>query len=93
MKKIKEILIHWLGGLTETEVFKESKIAFGRGYEVGKDEGSRMAQAVAEFGAYKNGKKAAFDILMKKADELYGLPADDWCKEMYSFILDIRKKL
>lgn len=92
MKKIKDIIIHWLGGHTETEYLRESQNAFDKGYTDGFDIGSRTAQESFERG-YWYGKKGIYDSLMKKADKLYGCPADDWCKEMYSFITSIRKKL
>ena len=92
MKKIKDIIIHWLGGHTETEYLRETQNAFDEGYKEGLDIGSRMVQESFDKG-YWHGKKDIYDSLMKKADELYGRPADDWCKEMYSFITSIRTKL
>ena len=92
MKKIKDIIIHCLGGYTATERSEKIQDAFDKGYKEGFNAGSRTAQESFDKG-YWHGKKVIYDSLMKKADELYGCPADDWCKEMYSFITSIRTKL
>lgn len=92
MKKIKDIIIHWLGGYTATERSEKKQETFDKGYKEGLDIGSRMVQESFDKG-YWHGKKVIYDSLMKKAGELYGRPADDWCKEMYSFITSIRTKL
>ena len=92
MKKIKDIIIHWLGGYTATERSEKIQDAFDKGYKEGFDVGSLTAQKSFDK-EYLHGKKEIYDSLMKKAGELYGIPADDWCKEMYSFITSIRTKL
>ena len=92
MKKIKDIIIHWLGGYTATEYIGLSRKAFDKGYAVGLTEGSRKVQESFDNG-YCHGYRDFFNNLMKRAGELYGCPADVWCKEMYSFIKNIRTKL
>lgn len=71
---------------------KKKQETFDKGYKEGFDEGSLTAQESFDEG-YWHGKKVIYDSLMKKAGELYGIHADDWCKEMYSFITSIRTKL
>ena len=64
MKKIKETLIHWLGGFTL-------------------EDDRRHCQAF-----YILGLRHRASSFKKQADRLYGLPAEEWCKQMYEFISD-----
>ena len=38
---------------------------------------------------YTNGKFRAAEAILNRMEELYGVPADEWCKEMYKFTLDM----
>lgn len=90
--KIIDTLIHRLGGHTEAELSDVRNRIYDKGFSDGWNEGSRKYHESFEKGCW-HGRKVIYDSLMKKADELYGLPSDDWCKEMYSFIQSIRTKL
>lgn len=62
MKKIKEILIHWLGGYTAEEFEQESQESYEVGYLSNNSD------------------------VKKYADSLYGLPSEEWCKQMYEYL-------
>lgn len=34
---------------------------------------------------YTHGKFRAAEAILNRMEELYGVPADEWCKEMYKF--------
>ena len=38
---------------------------------------------------YTNGKFRAAEAILNRMEELYGVPADEWCKEMYKFTSDM----
>ena len=38
---------------------------------------------------YTNGKYRAAEAILNRMEELYGVPADEWCKEMYKFTSDM----
>ena len=38
---------------------------------------------------YTNGKFRAAEAILNRMEELYGVPADEWCKEMYNFTSDM----
>lgn len=38
---------------------------------------------------YTNGKFRAALKILKRMEALYGVPADEWCKEMYKFTSDM----
>ena len=38
---------------------------------------------------YTNGKFRAAEAILNRMEELYGVPADEWCKEMYKFTADM----
>lgn len=60
--KLKEKLIHLLGGLTIEESQESDKKSF------------------------HIGRYTAFSVIKQKADELYGLSAEEWSKKIYCFI-------
>ena len=69
MKKIKERLIHLLGGVTMEEN-KSSNIAYLR------------------FGSLTRVRR-----IREYLDLMNGVPADDWCKMAYNYIVRIEKEL
>ena len=38
---------------------------------------------------YTNGKFRAAEAILNRMEELYGVPADEWCKDMYKFTSDM----
>ena len=38
---------------------------------------------------YTNGKFRAAEAILNRMEEIYGVPADEWCKEMYKFTSDM----
>ena len=38
---------------------------------------------------YTEGKRRAALKILNQMEELYGVPADEWCKEMYKFTSDM----
>lgn len=38
---------------------------------------------------YTEGKRRAAEAILNRMEELYGVPADEWCKEMYKFTSDM----
>ena len=38
---------------------------------------------------YTEGKRRAALKILNRMEELYGVPADEWCKEMYKFTSDM----
>lgn len=38
---------------------------------------------------FTHGKCRAAAKILNRMEELYGVPADEWCKEMYKFTLDM----
>lgn len=69
MKKIKERLIHLLGGVTMEEN-KSSNIAYLR------------------FGSLTRVRR-----IREYLDLMNGMPAEDWCKMAYNYIVRIEKEL
>lgn len=81
MKKIKETLIHWLGGVTEDE----SQEAFNEGYI----EGKRIATSKPDDNHnfhFARGYNFARKQMLEYANDLYGLPAEEWCQKLYEFL-------
>lgn len=62
MKKVREFIIHMLGGVT----IEESVDSANHSHDIGR------------FGI--------LHAIRKKASELYGIPAEEWCEEMYKYI-------
>lgn len=53
-----------------------------------------MAECVeSDNNSYDMGRIAILDAMRKKTAELYGLPASNWCKEMFDYIDQEYKKL
>lgn len=93
MKKIKEILIHWLGGYTEEEYVKDTCDSFEDGLKEGRriESDEFESKCVDKMEAAKNagvarGKLIAKVEMLKFAEYLYGLPAEEWCKKMYEYL-------
>lgn len=38
---------------------------------------------------YTEGKRRAAEAILNRMEELYGVSADEWCKEMYKFTSDM----
>ena len=38
---------------------------------------------------YTSGKFRAAEAILNRMEELYGVPADEWCKDMYKFTSDM----
>ena len=38
---------------------------------------------------FTNGKWRAAKAILNRMEELYGVPADEWCKEMYKYTSDM----
>lgn len=69
MKKIKNYIIHLLGGITEDEN-EENQV-----------------------NCHRQGEYIALYKTKIHMEVLNGTPADDWCKEMYSYVSDRMKNL
>lgn len=53
-----------------------------------------MAENVMDINhSLESGKGVIICAMRKKASELYGIPADDWCEEMYKYIDSMYRKL
>lgn len=82
---MKEKLIHWLGGFTENEYFKDTKDSFDEGVREGRrvetDESDELARRLYGMGCRDTRKK-----IRNYADSLYGLPAEEWCQKMYEYL-------
>lgn len=44
----------------------------------------------SDYNSHQIGKYIAVSIILKCADSLYGLPADEWCQKMYRYIQEFK---
>lgn len=85
MKKIKKLIIHFLGGVTKEELKEKLENVTSKSNE--SLEKCRVEKKKKEL-------EAVVDIcrdILAYADSIYGTNADDWCKEVYNYIDETEK--